>query len=483
MIGNMAAYGIFCLALLPSVLPAQQTERMELSLDESLQLLHKENKSLQIAGKEVEWARSEHQKLNSFWYPSVSAAGAFVHMSNPVEVKQPLDKFTEPAKDFVHTILPDDQFISGILDKIGANTLTLPLISQNLTTIDANLTWPVFTGGKRIYANKIGRAMVDIAESNRSRVDATQQSLLVESYFGLRLGERVADVREAAYNSLKTHYDQALKLEQNGMINRAERLFAQVSMEEARRELESARKELEVARQALKSILGIESDKEIQTTTPLFINEAIPPVQQFKDQLPAGNYLLNQLALQESIAGNELNIGRSAYVPTIALFGKQTLYASGIDKYLMPRTMVGVGFTWNIFDGLNREKRIRQARLTGQSLALGKEKALSELGVGVDKLYSRLVDAQDNVKALNSTLEMSNELLRIRKKSFQEGMATSAEVVDAEVMLSKVRTAFLLAYYQYDVALANLLSLCGTPEAFSRYRAEGQSEHFLFSNQ
>ena len=47
---------------------------------------------------------------------------------------------------------------------------------------------------------------------------------------------------------------------------------------------------------------------------------------------------------------------------------------------------------------------------------------------------------------------MSRELVRVRKKSFQEGMATSTEVVDAEVMLAKVKTAFLLAYYQYDVA-------------------------------
>ena len=50
------------------------------------------------------------------------------------------------------------------------------------------------------------------------------------------------------------------------------------------------------------------------------------------------------------------------------------------------------------------------------------------------------------------TIEMSRELVRVRKKSFQEGMATSTEVVDAEVMLAKVKTAFLLAYYQYDVA-------------------------------
>ncbi len=480
MVNNIACYGMLFLSFFPVSLIAQE-EKLELSLEQSMELLHKENKSLKIAGKEVELARNEHQRLNSFWYPSLTAAGAYVHMSNPVEVKQPLDQFTEPAKDFVHTILPDDQFISSILDKIGANTLTFPLVSQNLTTIDANITWPVFTGGKRIYANKIGKTMVNLAEVNRNQVDATQQALLVTNYFGLRLGQRVVDVKEETFTSLKTHYEQALKLEQNGMINRAERLFAQVSMDEAKRELESARKDLSVAQQALKALLNMESEKDIQTTSSLFINDEIPPAQYFKEQIPTGNYLVTQLKLQESMAHDELQIGRSAYVPNIALFGKQTLYAHGVDKYLMPRTMIGVGFTWNIFDGLNREKKIRQAKLASQSLALGKEKAVTDLEVGVDKFYSQIQNALDNVKALNTTMEMSEELVRIRKKSFQEGMATSTEVVDAEVMLSKVKTAFLMAYYQYDVALISLLSVCGIPEAFQQYKAEGKTEHFIFS--
>lgn len=475
MINNLTRFGFGLLFLLP-VIASAQTETVDLSLEQSMELLQKENRSLKIAGKEVELARNEHQKLNAFWYPNVSAAGAFVHMSNPVEVRQPLNEFTDPAKDFVHSILPDDQFISAILDKIGQNTLTFPLVSQNLTTVDANVTWPLFTGGKRIYANQIGKTMVSIAEVNREQVGASQQALLVESYFGLRLGQRVVEVKEETYNSLKTHYDQALKLEQNGMINRAERLFAQVSMEEAKRELVSARKDLEVAQQALKSLINLDTEKEIRTTSSLFINEEIPAVLYFKEMIPANNYLVSQLKLQEKIVDSELKIGRSGYVPTIALFGKQTLYSHGVDKYLMPRTMVGVGFTWNIFDGLEREKKIRQARLTSQSLAIGKEKAVTDLKVGVDKLYSQIQNALDNVKALNTTLEMSNELVRIRTKSFQEGMATSSEVVDAEVMRSKVKTAFLLAYYQYDVALINLLSVCGIPETFQEYRREGKTE-------
>ena len=475
MMYNFTHFSIALLWLLPAF-ASGQTETMDLSLEQSLTLLQSENKSLRIAGKEVELAKNEQQKLNAFWYPTISAAGAYVHMSNPVEVRQSLNQFTDPAKEYIHSILPNDQFISSLLDKIGQNTLTLPLISQNVTTIDANLTWPLFTGGKRIYAGKIGKTLVSVAEVNREQVSANQQALLIESYFGLRLGQRVVEVKTETYNSLKTHYDQALKLEQQGMINRAERLVAQVSMEEAKRELESARKDLEVASQALKSLINVEEEQEIRTTTSLFINESIPSAGYFKEMIPFNNYLVNQLKLQESIAHNQLKIGRTGYLPNIALIGKQTLYADGLDKYLMPRTMIGVGFTWNIFDGLDREKKIRQARLTSQSLAIGKEKAVTDLQVGVDKFYSQMQNAMDNVKALNTTLEMSNELVRIREKSFKEGMATSSDVVDAEVVLSKVKTAFLLAYYQYDVALANLLSICGIPEAFHQYRMDGKTE-------
>jgi len=137
---------------------------------------------------------------------------------------------------------------------------------------------------------------------------------------------------------------------------------------------------------------------------------------------------------------------------------------------LLPRTMIGIGFTWNLFDGLDREKKVRQSKLTEQTLALGQMKARDDLAVGVDKLYTQLEKAQDNVKALNATITLSEELVRIRKKSFTEGMATSTEVIDAETMLATVKVARLAAYYEYDVALINLLSLCGTPEQFANYQ-------------
>ena len=82
--------------------------------------------------------------------------------------------------------------------------MAFPLMPQDLTSIDASITWPVFTGGKRIYAGKIGKTMVSIAEVNREQVDANLQSLLIETYFALRLGQKVVQVREETYNGLKS---------------------------------------------------------------------------------------------------------------------------------------------------------------------------------------------------------------------------------------------------------------------------------------
>ena len=140
-----------------------------------------------------------------------------------------------------------------------------------------------------------------------------------------------------------------------------------------------------------------------------------------------------------------------------------------IQSNLLPRTMVGIGFTWNLLTDWTG-RRNPAIKLTQQTLTLGKMKARDDLAVGVDKLYTQLEKAQDNVKALNATIELSEELVRIRKKSFTEGMATSTEVIDAETMLATVKVARLAAYYEYDVALMNLLSLCGTPEQFANYQ-------------
>ena len=345
---------IFAILCFPLSLQAQ-TENYALSLREAAERMNSRNPTVRIADKAVSIARGEQQKLNAFWYPMLNTSGMYVHLSNEVEVKQPLDTYTEPVKEFVQSVLPDDRLISSILDQVGSYTLSVPILQRNLTTIDANISWPVFTGGKRIYASRIGNNMVDMAQIGKDETHALLQTELIQTYYALQLANKILEVREQTYQSLQQHYVHALKLESNGMITKGERLFAEVNRQEAKREWEAAKKEREVAHQALCSLLNMqEASADILPVTPLFVNGELPDSLYFKSLVPVSNYTLNKLHLEEAIADYNWRISKSAYLPTIALFGKQTLYARNLPRNLMPRTMIGIGFTWNLFDEIGR---------------------------------------------------------------------------------------------------------------------------------
>ena len=466
-------YIIQILAILcfPLSLQAQKGKHF-LTLQEAAELMNRNNPTLQMADKAVGIARGERQKLNAFWYPMLNASGMVVHLSNKVEVKQPLNTYTEPAKEFIQSVIPGEEFITSILNQVGKYTLSFPLLQQNLTSIDATISWPVFTGGKRMYATRIGNRMVDMAQVGQAETRALLQTELVETYYSLQLANKILEVKEQTYQSLQQHYDHALKLEANGLITKAERLFAEVNRQEAKREWETAKQERDVAHRALCSLLDIQKELDILPISPLFVTENLPDSLYFKSLIPSTNYAMNRIRLEESIVENRLRISKSAYFPSIALLGKQTLYAHNVPRNLMPRTLIGIGFTWNLFDGLNREADVRVSRLAQETIALEKEKVKNTLDVMVQKLYSQMKEAEEEVSTLQTTIAMSEELLRIRRKSFEEGMATSTEVVDAEVMLSNVRIAMLLAHYQFDVALASLCSVCGVPELFWKLMKE-----------
>ena len=466
-------YIIQILAILcfPLSLQAQKGKHF-LTLQEAAELMNRNNPTLQMADKAVDIARGERQKLNAFWYPMLNASGMVVHLSNKVEVKQPLNTYTEPAKEFIQSVIPGEEFITSILNQVGKYTLSFPLLQQNLTSIDATISWPVFTGGKRMYATRIGNRMVDMAQVGQAETRALLQTELIETYYALQLANKILEVKEQTYQSLQQHYYHALKLEANGLITKAERLFAEVNRQEAKREWETAKQERDVAHRALCSLLDIQKEVDILPVSPLFVTENLPDSLYFKSLIPSTNYAMNRIRLEESIVENRLRISKSAYFPSIALLGKQTLYAHNVPRNLMPRTLIGIGFTWNLFDGLNREADVRVSRLAQETIALEKEKVKNTLDVMVQKLYSQMKEAEEEVSTLQTTIAMSEELLRIRRKSFEEGMATSTEVVDAEVMLSNVRIAMLLAHYQFDVALASLCSVCGVPELFWKLMKE-----------
>ncbi len=64
----------------------------------------------------------------------------------------------------------------------------------------------------------------------------------------------------------------------------------------------------------------------------------------------------------------------------------------------------------------------------------------------------------------------------MRTRAFEEGFGTSIDVVDARNTLARVRLARLAAAFDFDVALANLLTTAGASQRFADFLADADVE-------
>jgi outer membrane protein TolC len=85
-----------------------------------------------------------------------------------------------------------------------------------------------------------------------------------------------------------------------------------------------------------------------------------------------------------------------------------------------------------------------------------------------------MLKARDQFDTLARSIALAQENIRVRTLAFREGLATTLEVVDAEVQLSRARIERAAAAYQFDVALAEMLEASGQADRFDEYRQRGE---------
>lgn len=130
----------------------------------------------------------------------------------------------------------------------------------------------------------------------------------------------------------------------------------------------------------------------------------------------------------------------------------------------------------NLFDGMKKYARIRQARLEEQ-------KASHDLRELEDDLTTRLkntlldVDvAFDNLGVAQSSREEARENLRVTDLSFKQGLSTSTDILDAIFYLSRARFNVVDAYTR---VFSSYFQLRRQVEGFEDYSGSSQAEKSL----
>jgi outer membrane protein TolC len=422
------------------------------------------NKSDALAAEQQNIERSVYLQdaASDLYLPSISLNANYTRLDHAVSVKPSEVIDSMPIEDLSQVL----DIPTTTLDGLFTSTLT----ERDIFTSSIRALWPIYTGGRINAAQGIAAAQHDEARFLLTMKQLGKFEDLVKYYFAVVLSEQVLKTKKDVERGLNQHYENALKLEQQGQINKLERLQAQVSLDKAQVELKKSFRNAEIAQVALARMLKV-NEKAVPTTA-LFINEKLPDMTLFLDKTLSDFPALKMLNAKKEQAKGLIKIEKGKYYPEVYLYGNYNLSEEdNLASQIAPDWEVGIGVKIPILDSSGRAGKTKAAHSSVRQVEYLQAQAVQDLSVLVEKTYREANQSLEEYQGLKSSLALSNENLLLRSKAFTQGISTSIDVVDAQLYVASIKTQRFVAAYQYMISLTKLLALSTDINTFKHYQS------------
>ncbi|WP_245335212.1 TolC family protein [Shewanella sp. WXL01] len=448
---------------------AVDSQSASLSFTQAWQQLQQVSDKLKADQQQVNRAKAQAEASKSLSYPSLDISGSYTHLEKPIELDL---RDLNPIASLDPGALPPA--IGNIIGAIPGSLFVTPFTEQDIFRASLQAMWPIYTGGKITAAQGIKAAQVS---EQQQQFVLTQRDLfmqLVDRYFAVAVTQAALQTQSEFVTSLEEHAEHAKQLELQGQIARVELLNAQVALDDARVKMRHAQRQNEMANIALSRMLQLSS---VAPSSQLFVLPNQPSLSQVSSLTQASHPALKLLQAKEQQANQLVDLEKGSYHPTVFLYGNYTLYEDdSLFSKVEPDWLVGVGVKVPLLSRDGHSGKVQAAKSAQLQARHMKAQTQQDLSLLVDQTYRQLLQADEEINALNTTKALAKENLRLRELAFNQGLSTSVERVDAESKLHGVQTQQLAAQYRYIQAYAKLMVLSGQLDEFiARVEYQNQS--------
>ncbi|MFM2331431.1 MAG: hypothetical protein RIQ74_251, partial [Pseudomonadota bacterium] len=384
--------------------------------------------------------------------------------------------FDEKLSQWENVLPPDvidqvsqgfDQVVSDGLNKVP-NNLDVTVQDRDIRT-SVSMVMPLYMGGKINSAKQIANIQAQRSNISEKQQQDTQRFEMIQAYFNVQLQQQLLNSALFNFDAMQQHYNNALKLEKQGFINKGQRMQFEVARNNAERAYQNAQSNLHASEFSLQNLL--QTKENLKLSTPLFVNLS---QNHSLDKLLA-NYdqnssLIKKLQMDTELANENVKVQQATKKPSVFAFGEY-----GLDS--KENWIVGVMAKYNLFSGMDNNKNIRAAELKKHAAELMTERTKQEVENVLYKSYSELSSSQNSHQLLSQNTKAAQENLRIQQLSFKEGMGTATQVIDAQNALSALKTEMALNSYKYILSLATLLQSYGSIDEFKLYVNQPRTDY------
>ena len=311
---------------------------------------------------------------------------------------------------------------------------------------------PLYTSGRIRHGIDAAAANVTSATFELAKYHSDLKMSVAEEYIMVLRAQREVEVTQSAVRSLEAHARDVEMLLEQKQVPRNDLLAAQVALSHAQQRAIRANNHLDASRAAYNRRLGR------PLTSAVRIAEL--PVEMMAGDVET--LTARALRTRPAVAGLSAQIHALRYQaaglrarnrPQAELRGE---YVFEENRFRSPEGIaaVGVGVSWNLFDG--GRNRYEAAALSQRAESLSRTQADLESVIALEVRRAWL-DVHETRRRLTVTLQAcqrADENLRVARKRYSVGVGTNTEVLDAETL----RTETYRNHYNatYDAILAVL---------------------------
>jgi outer membrane protein TolC len=270
-------------------------------------------------------------------------------------------------------------------------------------------------------------------------------------------------------------------MQKQGIVSEYDMIRAEVAVENLKPIVLQAENNYLLALNAVRAAMGLRDGEGFDIEGELSVHLLD---QSFLDSAQAmvlvSNISLKALGLQRKITDAMVDIQRSSYIPTIAAFANFQYQAQKYDKVISLgdfryNSMVGLNFSVNLFQGLQTNAKVEQAKLDVRKVDEMIRGTEINLGLAVQSFVNQIRQAQKRIEGQDRTVAQAERGHVLATTRFTAGSGTQLEVNDAQLALTQAKVNRMQAMYDYMVATAELENLLGLLPPYAR-SPQGKNE-------
>jgi outer membrane protein len=397
-----------------------------ITLGDCLKRAESANPELKVAAYDAQIAKDNIDIARSGYLPSLDFQGGYTAQQAPQSVM--IQNFQAPTQQ------ADYGFFSASLDQT------------------------IYDFGRTSARYERAKTLTEATSYNYTARTKDVFLQVVEAYYGVLESRKILRSAEEDVLQMTDHLRVAQNLYEQGAVTRNDLLQAEVQLADSNQRRLAAANSVENSWLYLNYLTGrlpvYRADLEDDNSLP-----SLPPHGDVQAELSNRPEIKAQ---KKAIEAAELSVkeSRSGYFPEIfARLGVDYVENDKVKEQAIMSATAGLRI--NLFDGLATTSRYRQSVKTLHRNSQNLLQMEAGIRLEYETAWNDAKVADERIATVSKAISQGEENLRINKDRYLEQVGTATDVIDAQTLLTRTKTEYYRAVFDYEVALARVRKALG----------------------